>query len=70
MPFGYTSDDIRKFRLLKSIPCVSKQVFYFDEETGYVFGTDGWGSGVPLRQGIAGYLWLLRMEPGYFRRVK
>ena len=60
------------YRLIKDVPMLRKGVFIFDFEIGYVYWVDKKGKvvDVPLRRGLAGYLWLLRTEPGFFRRAK
>ena len=59
-------------KLIKDIPMLKKgSIFYFELETGCVWSViDKKTASYPLRQGLAGYLWLLRLEKGYFRKVK
>lgn len=56
------------FRLMKDIPMLSKgRLLEFWPESALVYAV---GSEYPLRPGLSGYLWLLRTEPSYFRKVK
>lgn len=61
-----------KLKLIKEVPMFYKDsVFYFDFDEAMVYGVeDDKVNETPLRQGLAGYLWLLRYEPGYFRKIK
>ena len=64
-----------KLRLVKDVPMFHKGLFLFIFETNEVYWYDKTSDNPdeplgPLRHGLAGYLWLLRYEPGYFRRVK
>jgi tRNA 2-selenouridine synthase SelU len=59
-------------RLVKDVPMIRKGLFKFCNYSSEVYWYDkkeGW-SQYSLRQGLAGYLWLLRYEKGYFRKVK
>ncbi len=63
--------ELIQYRLIKNVPLLRKSIYFFDTETGHVFGSyKGKQYEYPLRQGLAGYLWLLRTERGYFRKVK
>ncbi|HDY68064.1 MAG TPA: hypothetical protein ENH85_09755 [Candidatus Scalindua sp.] len=58
--------------LLKEIPMLKKgKLFYFETETGHVWGMKNkhTTNSYPLRNGLANYLWLLRTEKGYFRKI-
>ena len=59
-------------RLIKDVPILHKGLFDFEIETGFVYGVDDNGKTAqyPLRNGLADYLWLLKTEKGYFRKVK
>lgn len=61
-----------RYKLLKNIPLLNKgHIFEFDIESGYVYGVEkDKVNEHPLRSGLAGYLWLLRTEKGYFRKTK
>ncbi len=64
---------MRRFELLVSIPFLLKgRVFLFDDETGEVFTIlkDGEVGVVPLRAGLALYLWLLVTEKKYMQEIK
>lgn len=52
---------MRYFELLVDLPFLKqRRVFAFDDDTGNVFAIlDGVESSYPLRNGLAGYLWLL-----------
>jgi len=61
----------RVFRLIKDIPMLHKGIFVFYDSTGHVHWIDnGKESEYPLRPGLAGYLWLLLTEKGYFRHIE
>lgn len=63
----------RFFRLERAVPLFKKgQVYVFDMDTAQVFWVDAAGNIIdtPLRPGLAGYLWLLRTENGFFIEVK
>lgn len=46
-------------------------VFVFYDSTGDVHWIDdGKETEYPLRPGLAGYLWLLLTEPGYFEHIE
>lgn len=58
--------------LVKDVPMITKGLFFFESYSSAVYWYDkkeGW-SQYPLRFGLAGYLWLLRYEKGYFRKPK
>lgn len=61
------------YKLKVDIPFLKKgDVFAFDIELGNVYSVNEKSQVVceyPLRQGLAGYLWLLRTEKKYFRKV-
>jgi len=61
----------RQFKLLINLPFLKKgKEFVFDDETGYVYAIlDGKQSDIPLRRGLAGYLWLLMTEKKYLKRI-
>ena len=61
----HANEESEFYRLLKDIPMLKKGLFEFYPESGLVYKP---GSEYPLRPGLAGYLWLLRTESGYFRR--
>lgn len=57
-------------KLIKEVPLFPRGAIYFFEfETGHVYRIDHYGrkSESPLRSPLAGYLWLLMTEPGYFQ---
>ena len=61
------------YRLIKDIPLLRKgKLFHFETETGHIWGMKDkyTTNSYPLREGLSGYLWLLRTEKGYFRKVK
>lgn len=62
----------RIFLLLKDVPMLSKGTkFVFYDSTGHVHWVEnGAETEYPLRTGLAGYLWLLLTEKGYFRHVE
>lgn len=63
----------RFFRLERAVPLFKKgQVYVFDMDTSEVRWVDAAGNIVdtPLRPGLAGYLWLLRTEKGFFEEIK
>ena len=61
----------RVFRLIKDVPMMSKGLFVFYDSTAHVHWIDeGKESEYPLRPGLAGYLWLLLTEKGYFRHIE
>ncbi len=60
-------------RLIKNVPLLKKgRLFLFEIDTGMVWGMKDKNTtfSYPLREELAGYLWLLRTEKGYLRRVK
>ena len=62
-----------KYRLMVDIPFLKKgREFFMDEETARVYGyeSDGEIMAHPLRTGLASYLWLLRTEPKYMKKVR
>lgn len=64
-------EQVIDLRLVRDVPMIRKGLFRFCLESADVYWhdkKDGW-SQYPLRQGLAGYLWLLRHEKGYFRKV-
>ena len=61
----------RVFRLIKDVPMLHKGLFVFYDSTGLVHWIDnGEETEYPLRNGLAGYLWLLLTEKGYFRHIE
>jgi hypothetical protein len=61
----------RVFRLIKDVPMLHKGIFVFYDRTGHVHWIDnGKESEYPLRPGLAGYVWLLLTEKGYFRHIE
>ena len=61
----------RVFRLTKDVPMLSRGLFVFYDSTGLVHWIDnGVESEYPLRPGLAGYLWLLLTEKGYFKHIE
>lgn len=58
----------RVYELIKDVPMLSKGRFVFYDYDASVHWIDDNGkeSDYALRPGLAGYLWLLRTEPGYF----
>jgi len=62
----------RLFKLLKELPMLSKDtVFVFYDSTSYVHWIfNGRETEYPIRQGLAGYLWLLLTEDGYFEHIE
>ena len=61
----------RVMRLLKNAPFLKKGTdFVFYDSTAFVHWLDnGKETEFPLRTGLAGYLWLLMTEKGYFRTI-
>ena len=58
---------------MKDVPFFKRgQIYVFEMETAAVYWMDAAGNIVdtPLRPGLAGYLWLLLTEPGFFEPVK
>ena len=66
-----TWEDIT-LKLIKDVPLFYKgSVFFFEFDSSAVYRVEnGMVNVTPLRGGLAGYLWLLRYESGYFRKVK
>ena len=62
----------RVMKLLKNVPMLSKgTLFVFYDSTAHVHWIDnGKETEYPLRTGLAGYLWLLMTEPGYFKLIE
>lgn len=62
---------MRTFELLVELPFLPKgRLFWFDDDTGNVFAVlDGKIAEYPLRNALAGYLWLLLTEPGYLKKM-
>lgn len=57
---------------MKDVPLFKRgQIYVFEMETAAVYWMDAAGNVVdtPLRPGLAGYLWLLLSEPGFFEPV-
>ncbi len=65
---------MRRFKLLIDLPFLKKgTVYWFDEETGKIHWENGGKdnfSDYPLREGLAGYLWMLRTETKYLKELK
>jgi len=61
----------RVFRLIKDVPMLHRGLYVFYESTGHVHRINNGKEGeYPLRNSLAGYLWLLLTEKGYFRHVE
>lgn len=62
----------RVFKLMKELPMLHKDtLFIFYDSTGFVHWIDGGiETEYPLRSGLAGYLWLLLTEKGYFEHIE
>jgi len=58
-------------RLLKNAPFLKKGTdFIFYDSTVFVYWIEnGKETQYPLRTGLAGYLWLLMTEKGYFKTI-
>jgi len=62
-----------KYKLIKPVPLLIKNsIFVFNRDTGEIFGVEKNGKKMEyaLRPGLSGYLWLLRTEKGFFKKVK
>ena len=62
----------RVYELIQDVPMVHKGKFVFCDYSGAVYWIDEKGneSDYALRSGLAGYLWLLRTEEGYFKFIE
>lgn len=62
----------RVFKLLKGLPMLKKgTLFVFYDSSGFVHWIDnGKETEYPLRTGLAGYLWLLLTEKGFFEHIE
>lgn len=63
-------DQLRKVQLLIDVPFLSKgSEYWLYDSTGQVYWIDRKGkiSDYPLRQGLAGYIWLLATDPKYVK---
>ena len=64
----HDSEEPQRYRMLKDAkPFLKKGEYCFYPDSGLVYKP---GSEYALRPGLSGWLWLLRTEPGWFRRIK
>lgn len=63
---------MERYKLMVELPFLGKgSKFDFDYNTGQIFAVLGERlAKYPLREGLSGYLWLLKTERKYLRRVK
>ncbi len=62
----HPTEEPETYRMLKDAPLLKRGICELYPDSGLVYKPD---SRYPLRSGLAGFLWLLRTEPGWFRRV-
>ena len=60
------------YKLTVDIPMLNKEtLFVFYDGSGHVYWIDdGRETDIPLRDGLAGYLWLLRTENKYMKLIE
>lgn len=64
----HLTEEPQRYLLLKdAAPFLKRGLYDFYRDSGLVYKP---GSQYPLRPGLAGWLWLLRTEPGWFRRKR